>query len=145
MELAEGVCVVDSDCYEPPFNVCAQDLGQCKHKEVFPAETVEIVGIVVFGIIMALCTVAGIGGGGVATAMLMAMFYFTTKNAIAISVSSILVCSTSRYLFNLRTPHPEKPNVNLLDYGLASIMMPLTLAGAQFGGIVLDIFPESAI
>lgn len=94
---------------------------------------------------MALCTVAGIGGGGVATAMLMAMFYFTTKNAIAISVSSILVCSTSRYLFNLNTPHPEKPNVNLLDYGLASIMMPLTLAGAQFGGIVLDIFPESAI
>ena len=79
---------------------------------------------------MALCTVAGIGGGGVATSILMAMFFFTTKQAIPISTFSILVCSTMRYIYNLRTPHPEKPNVNLLDYGLASIMMPLTLAGA---------------
>lgn len=94
---------------------------------------------------MALCTVAGIGGGGVATSILMAMFFFTTKHAISISTFSILVCSTMRYVYNLNTPHPEKPNVNLLDYGLASIMMPLTLAGAQFGGIVLHIFPESVI
>lgn len=143
--LEEGMCNTDADCYEPPFNICNVETKMCKHKEVFPQEPIEIVGIVVFGFIMALCTVAGIGGGGVATAMLMALFYFTTKYAISISVSSILVCSTMRYLYNLRTPHPEKPNINLLDYGLASIMMPLTLAGAQFGGVVLDIFPESVI
>ena len=143
--LTEGKCNVDSDCYEPPFNYCEVEQNECVHKEVFPQEPIEIIGLIVFGVIMALCTVAGIGGGGVAVAMLMAFFYFTTKYAISISVFSILVCSTSRYIYNLNTPHPEKPNVNLLDYGLASIMMPLTLAGAQFGGIVLDIFPESVI
>lgn len=32
--------------------------------------------------------------------------------------------------------------MNVLDYGLASIMMPTTLAGSQIGGYVLLIFPS---
>jgi uncharacterized membrane protein YfcA len=110
--------------------VCNIKAGVCEHKSVFPQSFIEVAGIVTFSIIMALCTVAGIGGGGIATSILMALFYFTTKNAIAISTFSILTCSTMRYIYNLKTPHPEKPAVNLLDYGLASIMMPLTLAGS---------------
>ena len=32
--------------------------------------------------------------------------------------------------------------MNVLDYGLASIMMPTTLAGSEIGGYVLLIFPS---
>ena len=32
--------------------------------------------------------------------------------------------------------------MNVLDYGLASIMMPTTLAGSQIGGYILLIFPS---
>ena len=32
--------------------------------------------------------------------------------------------------------------MNVLDYGLASIMMPTTLAGSQIGGYVLELFPS---
>jgi len=94
---------------------------------------------------MTLCTVAGIGGGGIATSMLQAFFYFSTKEAIAISTMSILICSSMRYIYSLRTRHPEKPDMNLVDYSIASVMMPLTLAGSQLGGYVLDMFPDVII
>ena len=32
--------------------------------------------------------------------------------------------------------------MNVLDYGLASIMMPTTLAGSQIGGYILLLFPS---
>lgn len=97
---------------------------------MFPQETLEVVGVFVFGFIMALCTVAGIGGGGIAISMLIAFFKFDTKPAVAISSFSILVCTTMRFFYNFKSRHPEKPHMNVLDYGLASIMMPTTLAGS---------------
>ena len=90
---------------------------------------------------MALCVVAGIGGGGIAVSMLIAFFKFDTKPAVAISSFSILVCTTMRFFYNFKTRHPEKPQMNVLDYGLASIMMPTTLSGSQIGGYILQIFP----
>ena len=91
---------------------------------------------------MALCTVAGIGGGGIANSMLIYFFKFQTKPAVAISSFSILVCTTFRFFYNFRARHPDRPNMNVLDYGLASIMMPTTLAGSEIGGYVLLIFPS---
>ena len=46
-----------------------------------------------------------------------------------------------RYFYNFKTRHPEKKHMNVMDYGLASIMMPTTLAGSQIGGYVLLMFP----
>jgi len=90
---------------------------------------------------MALCTVAGIGGGGIAISMLEAFFKFETKAAVAVSSFSILVCTMMRFIYNFKTKHPDKPHMNVLDYSLASIMMPTTLAGSQIGGYILIVFP----
>lgn len=95
-----------------------------------------------FGFIMALCTVAGIGGGGIAISMLEAFFKFQTKPAVAVSSFSILVCTTMRFFYNFNTKHPQKPYMNVLDYSLATIMMPTTLAGSQIGGYILKAFPD---
>ena len=140
LKTSTGSCTVSKDCSNYPYYVCDADL-ECVHKDVFPQEPLEIVGIFVFGFIMALCTVAGIGGGGIALSMLMAFFKFDTKPAVAISSFSILVCTTMRYFYNFRTRNPEKPQMNVLDYGLASLMMPTTLAGSQIGGYILIMFP----
>ena len=94
---------------------------------------------------MALCTVAGIGGGGIAISMLIAFFKFDTKPAVAVSSFSILVCTTMRFFYNFKTMNPEKKHMNVLDYSLASIMMPTTLAGSQIGGFILLIFPALII
>lgn len=42
--------------------------------------------------------------------------------------------------------NPQKPNVVLVDYSLATIMMPTTLAGSQIGTqMVLNTFPPVII
>ena len=115
--------------------------GICGHKDVFPTGLVETIGVFAFAFVMALCTVAGIGGGGIAISLIIAFFNFTTKEAVAISSLSILTCTTMRFIYNFRTMHPEKKGVILVDYSLVTIMMPTTIAGSQFGSIILKIFP----
>ena len=114
----------------------------CSHKGVFPTSMVEMIGVFTFAFIMALCTVAGIGGGGIAIALVIAFFNFSTKPAVAISSLSILLCTALRFFYNFKTMHPEKKDVVLIDYSLVTIMMPTTLAGSQFGSIILKTFPS---
>jgi len=105
----------------------------------------EIGGIIIFSFIMALSNIAGVGGGGVAIPIIMEMFKFKTKPAIAISSLSIFLSSLTRFFLNFRQRHPEKANVVVIDYDLVAIMMPTTLAGAQFGSMILIFFPSFII
>ena len=106
-----------------------------------PPLLTEMLGLFIFAFIMALCTVAGIGGGGIAISLIIAFFKFNTKPAVAISSFTILVCTTMRFFYNFKAKNPEKPHMILLDYSLASVMMPTTLAGSQFGSFFFMIFP----
>ena len=107
-----------------------------------PPEMTEVIGLLSFAFVMALCTVAGIGGGGIAISLIIAFFKFTTKPAVAISSFTILVCSTMRFLYNFNSTNPEKPGMILLDYSLATVMMPTTLAGSQIGSYFYIMFPS---
>jgi len=56
-------------CSDAPYVVCSgwnstYD-GICSHKDLFPLTGMEIFGTIVLILIMALATMAGIGGGGV--------------------------------------------------------------------------------
>lgn len=138
-------CVTDADCQERNF-VCGIELpGVCGHKDVFPTSMLEMFGVFTFAFVMALCTVAGIGGGGIAISLIIAFFNFTTKPAVAISSLSILVCTTMRFFYNYHTKHPQKKGVVLVDYSLVTIMMPTTIAGSQFGSVILKTFPALLI
>ena len=116
--------------------------GFCGHKTVFPVFPLEIGGLIVFSAIKALSNIAGIGGGGVSIPIIMAMFYFTSKPAIAISSFAIFVTTLVRFVTNFKERHPDKDNVVIIDYDLVSIMMPTTLAGAQIGALVLVVTPD---
>lgn len=89
---------------------------------------------------MALSTIAGIGGGGVVTPMLMSFFYFGTKKAIAISGFSILASALVKFAISLQTKHPKKDCV-LIDYGLATVMLPTVLMGSLTGVLVNVMLP----
>ena len=119
--------------------------GFCGHKGVFPVEILEIGGIFVFAFIMALSNIAGVGGGGVAIPIIMALFVFSTKPAIAISSFSIFLTTLARFIMNFKERHPDKNNVVVIDYDLVAIMMPTTLAGAQIGAVILVVFPSIII
>ena len=140
----EVTCVETSDC--PKFFECGtKKPGICSHKSLFPPTNAEVGGYFVFALIKAISNVAGIGGGGISVPIVMGMFGFDTKPAVAISSFAIFITSLASFIINFYKRHPEKPNVVVIDYNLVTIMMPLVLVGSQIGGLILVLFPTLAI
>ena len=81
---------------------------------------------------MSLCTIAGIGGGGIVIPFCITFFVFDTKNAVTLSGFSILSCSVTRFIYNYHLKHPEKDAV-VIDYGLATVMLPTVVIGSSIG------------
>lgn len=90
-------------------------------------------GDFIFAIVMALCNIGGIGGGGIHIPMIEVFYGFPTKQAVAISSATIVMSATTKYLYYWKQRNPNKTGVVVVDYGLATIMMPTTLAGTQIG------------
>jgi hypothetical protein len=107
LEEENFTCVTADDCLDSEYYFC-NDNSVCEHKAVFPQTTYEIIGVVVFMLIMALSNVAGIGGGGIAIPMAMEFFTLSTKKAIAISSFAILISTLARFFFNINQRHPAK-------------------------------------
>ncbi len=89
---------------------------------------------------MTLSTMGGIGGGGAVVPFTMMFFGFTTKESIAISGFSIFMCAIIRYFFTLGDKHPEKDAV-IIDYGLATIMLPAVMIGSMVGVLANQMLP----
>jgi hypothetical protein len=75
--------------------------GLCTHKPLFPDfYAQEIIGTIVLMIIMALSTMAGIGGGGIVILLIKEFLVFQLKRSISLSQFSIFACSVTRYILN---------------------------------------------
>ena len=86
-------------------------------------------------IVLALANVGGVGGGGLVIPIIMALFMFTTKEAIAISGFTILCGSVARFIVTGNQKHPDK-DATMIDYGIVIVMMPLVLVGSFIGVLV---------
>ena len=94
------------------------------------------------GIAIFISCVGGMGGGGIVIPIAIFFFNFDTKTAIGISNASICVSSIVRYLYNFRAPHPDKNGKGIIvDYNIASLMLPGIVMGASFGVIANQILP----
>ena len=91
-------CKVSKDCQEYPFIVCEHRI--CVHKGIFPIYFNEFAGIIIMTFLLALANVGGIGGGGLIIPVTMALFTFTTKEAIALSGFTIFTGSVARFLYS---------------------------------------------
>jgi uncharacterized membrane protein YfcA len=96
-------------------------------------------------VIMALSTMAGIGGGGIVILLIKEFMVFQLKRAISLSQFSIFACSVTRFILNFSQKHPEKKASVSLDYGLATIMMPTVICGSFIGAILYPILPDIVI
>lgn len=137
-------CIVDEDCqHTSKFNVCVNNL--CEHKQVFPQLPLEIGGIFILVALKIMCTMAGVGGGGIVTPLCMVFYGFYTKDAVAVSAFATFAATFGSFLTTFKQKHPEKKTTVLIDYGLTCIMMPTTLAGAQIGSFILIVFPTPLV
>ena len=128
-------CAVDNDCDKYPYLICKEKT--CQHKGIFPIYYTEFLGVIVMTFLLALANVGGIGGGGLIIPIIMAMFTFTTKEAIAISGFTIFTGSVARFIYSWNQRHPDK-DATMIDYGIVIVMMPLVLLGS-FVGVLLNI------
>jgi uncharacterized membrane protein YfcA len=90
---------------------------------------------------MTLSTMGGIGGGGAVVPFTMMFFSFNTKESIAISGFTIFICSITRYFYQMGDKHPEKDAV-IIDYGLATIMLPAVMMGSMVGVLANVMLPS---
>lgn len=108
--------------------------------------TVEVWGLLVLGLLLGFANIGGIGGGGLIIPVSMAMFGFTTKNAVAISNSTIFAGALIRFfMFSIWQRHPTKADATLIDYSLASVMIPAVLIGSYAGILVNVAMPETVL
>jgi uncharacterized membrane protein YfcA len=109
--------------------------GKCEHKGVFPMQPSEVLGIFVLTTLTVLANVGGIGGGGIIIPVTMAMFGFSTKEAIALSGALILAGSLARFAMQVNEKHPQK-EATLIEYNYVIVMLPMVLVGSFIGVLV---------
>lgn len=93
---AKAQCTIAADCINSQFQRCLN--STCVHKDVMPPIPLEIGGIIILPLLLGLANIGGIGGGGLIIPVCIAMFGFTTIQAIALSNSTICVGALLRYL-----------------------------------------------
>ena len=134
-------CTHSSDCNEP-FETCEEH--SCTHKSILPFGLQEFFGVIVLAFLLILSSAGGTGGGVIIVPILMSLFQFETKSAIALSNFLVFCSCVTRYATNYRARHPQK-NAVLIDYGVATVMMPVALLGSLIGVELNVTFPSAVL
>lgn len=114
---------------------------EVKHKDLFPLDGYDYFGTFLIGIGLMIAASGGVGGGGIIVPLLILVFNFHPKYAIALSNFIILGSSVVNMVLNFSKRHPLV-NRPLVDWDLILIMEPLTMAGAIVGALVGKVLPD---
>ena len=88
----------------------------------------------------------GLGGGGVIVPLMMGLYRFDAKNAIAISNFATPWSAVVRFVKNTGESHPLKNGKGILiDYNICTLMLPSAIVGASIGSIVNQMMPDPVI
>ncbi|EGC31962.1 hypothetical protein DICPUDRAFT_89425 [Dictyostelium purpureum] len=138
-------CLTDSECFSLNDQwVCQQ--GQCTHKSLFHSEVtfLDILGMVLLFIGCALSSGGGVGGGGIYIPILILVSKWDPKSSIPLSNCLVAGCSLANFIQNFPRRHPFS-NKHLIDFSVALLIEPLTLAGTIFGVYLHTYFPPLVI
>ncbi len=138
-------CETNEEChkiYNPHYECTPQ--GNCM-REHFSYKGLELGGFLMIIIVSMITNAGGVGAGTIIIPAYIVFFDFVSSDAIPLSRITIFAGSLVNYILNWtqRDPHNEKRF--LINYNLASIMMPLLLAGTQVGVIFSRFLPAAAI
>lgn len=109
-------------------------------------DTFEFVLCFIVMLIVTFTNTGGLGGAGIIVPVMMGLYRFDTKNAIALSNFSAPCSGVARYLLNMRQPHPLKNGKGVLcDYNIITLMLPAAIIGASIGSIANLVLPGPVI
>lgn len=101
----------------------------------------EIVGYVGIFLLSGLFQAAGMGGGELFVSYMLVIFRFETKEAIFLTYAIMLGGAIGRFIFTSRERF-EDTGRPIINYDLASLIIPCLLVGSLIGAVLKNMLPE---
>lgn len=108
-----------------------------QHKDLLPFDQSDFWGTLLVTLGLLIAASGGIGGGGILVPLLILVYGFSPKHAIALSNFCIVGSSITNMVLNLSKRHPDADRP-LVDWDLILVMEPLTMAGAVSCGLLFQ-------
>ena len=143
VSLPSDDCYKDSDCSNYPYDICHTENNFCTRKPLFPIFPMEIAGIVALCILSIIASAAGLGGGAFIITVMLGLFKFDAKQAIAMSNGMMFLNNFAVSVMAMREKHHHEKHKPLVDMNLALIFITPMLAGAFSGSIVAVLVPSA--
>lgn len=106
----------------------------CVHKRVLPVDALEVLGYFLLPVLFAVASVGGVGGGIVLIPILIGLYSFKTKEAIACAAAIVFESAVLRFVtYSAYAGHPTRPNATQIDYNLVRAVFPAFMVGSYFG------------
>lgn len=136
-------CSTDAECY-PNRMFCNQETGQCELKGLFSSFNFSALIVLLLGVLVcAVAVIAGIGGGGILVPMFTALLSVPMKTAVGLSQSTICGQSSFNVYLLVQKKYPDQEwDRPLINYQYLSLLLPLGLIGAHFGGVLSKVCPD---
>lgn len=134
-------CSSDQVCISY-YNQAYQCLsGTCQHNSLFPLTSLRLNCLILIFVISVLANAAAIGGGAIFIPLFINFLDFTIGDAIPLANVAVLAGGITTLFLTYNKRDPQNKNVLLIDYKLASFIIPLISAGTMIGVLFVKFFP----
>ena len=113
----------------------------CTHKRLIPPDWRDIAAIITALIVSAVAAGGGIGGGGLLLPLLILTLAMTPHDAAPLANATVLGGAIANLLLNVKKTHPSDATRSLINFEVALMMEPMTMAGALAGVLLNKVLP----
>ena len=129
-------CKTDSDC--PRLHICIN--SDCEHKDLFPLEISDILGVLCILTISALANASGLGGGPLLTISLLVIINFDLRLAVPLSQTAVCSGTLIGTIMRFRERHPTRDRP-AIDYEMLLLIISPILLGTTIGVLFQQLLP----
>jgi len=133
-------CKVNQDCIRIYNDAYQCTDGHCIRQPI-TFTWKEILGIGIIFVVASIANAAGLGAGPVLVPVYMFLFKFVATDSIPLSKIAILSGSIVNTLVYWSSRHPKSKNRFIINYPLASCMVPLLIGGTMIGVMLSKLLP----
>lgn len=133
-------CQTDEECFDIYTHSYKCIENHCMRR-YFNYSLRELLGGLVVIFVASVANAGGLGAGAVIIPIYMFFYDFSATDAIPLSKITIFAGAVVTFIFNCTDRHHKNKNKFVIDYPMASILIPLLLAGTTSGIMMSRFLP----
>jgi len=137
-------CEKNQDCQERYNEAYECEKRLCLRRH-YTYDNREVTGMAFLVVLSTVSNAGGVGAGTVVVPLYSYFFGFDSNDAVHLSRITIFAGALVNFFINWKKRDLRSKDRLLINYDLASVMIPLHLAGAEFGVILGKFMPSIAI